>query len=274
MKVLITAGGTSENIDSVRKITNTSTGRLGSLVSSEFIGMGAEVTYITVKSAVAPEPGCNVHYIQTAQDLYNIMRQLLSENKYDIIVHAMAVSDYTVERVTSLNEIYDIFKLSCDAGFSKDEFINAVQFGGVGHQTGSTGNGECKKNSDANDDSDNVRANMGKLSKLPSGVEDSVIILKPTKKVISLIKELCQSSILFGFKLLAGADIDTLYKRASELAEKNNCDYMIANDITGISGDKHEAFIISKAGDVIRCSTKQDIARKIADISREQCKIF
>ena len=274
MKVLITAGGTSENIDSVRKITNTSTGRLGSLVSSEFIGMGAEVTYITVKSAVAPEPGCNVHYIQTAQDLYNIMRQLLSENKYDIIVHAMAVSDYTVERVTSLNEIYDIFKLSCDAGFSKDEFINAVQFGGVGHQTGSTGNGECKKNSDANDDSDNVWANMGKLSKLPSGVEDSVIILKPTKKVISLIKELCQSSILFGFKLLAGADIDTLYKRASELPEKNNCGYMIANGITGISGDKHEAFIISKAGDVIRCSTKQDIARKIADISREQCKIF
>ena len=274
MKVLITAGGTSENIDSVRKITNTSTGRLGSLISSEFIGMGAEVTYITVKSAASPAPGCNVHYIQTAQDLYDIMRRLLSENKYDIIVHAMAVSDYTVERVTSLHELYDMFKSSCSAGLSKDEFINAVQSGEFGRQTGSTENGECIKNSDANAEGDNVWGNAGKLSKLPSGVEDSVIILKPTKKVISLIKELCPNSILFGFKLLAGADIDTLYKRASELAEKNNCDYMIANDITGISGDKHEAFIISKAGDVIRCSTKQDIAGKIADIAREQCKIF
>ena len=268
MKVLITAGGTSENIDSVRKITNTSTGRLGSLISYEFIKAGAEVTYITVKSAAAPAPGCEVYYICTAQDLYDIMCRLLSENKYDVIVHAMAVSDYTVERVTSLHEIYDIFKSSYDAGIGMDDLIKAVRIGKKGAygliKEGSRGDisSHCAGGCDGG---------TARLSKLPSGVEDSIIILKPTKKVIGRIKELCPSAVLFGFKLLAGADTTTLYKRAVELAEKNGCDYMIANDMTGISSDKHEAFIISKNGDVVRCSTKQDIAGKIVNIAQQVC---
>ncbi|MFO7160860.1 MAG: phosphopantothenoylcysteine decarboxylase, partial [[Clostridium] cellulosi] len=37
MNVLITAGGTTENIDPVRKIKNTATGRLGSLIAEEFV---------------------------------------------------------------------------------------------------------------------------------------------------------------------------------------------------------------------------------------------
>lgn len=279
MKVLITAGGTSENIDSVRKITNTSTGRLGSLISSEFINMGASVTYITVKSAAAPAQGCDVHYVQTARDLYDTMHHLLSKNQYDIIVHAMAVSDYTVEKVTSLHELYDVFESMHSAGQSKDGFINAARCG-MSAKSDPIYRGECSGVESGNAaplpsfyDFINSENNSAGALKLPSDMQDPVIILKPTKKVIALIKKLCPNTILFGFKLLAGADIDTLYKRASQLAEKNNCDYMVANDITGISGDKHEAFIISKSGDVIRCLTKQDIAKKIADIANEKCKL-
>lgn len=36
MRVLITAGGTSEKIDNVRSITNHSTGRLGCLIAEKF----------------------------------------------------------------------------------------------------------------------------------------------------------------------------------------------------------------------------------------------
>ena len=36
MNILITAGGTTETIDGVRSITNTGTGRLGSLIADEF----------------------------------------------------------------------------------------------------------------------------------------------------------------------------------------------------------------------------------------------
>ena len=37
MNIIITSGGTSENIDNVRKITNTATGALGSIIANEFI---------------------------------------------------------------------------------------------------------------------------------------------------------------------------------------------------------------------------------------------
>ncbi len=36
MNVVITAGGTSEPIDMVRKITNSSSGKLGSIIASKF----------------------------------------------------------------------------------------------------------------------------------------------------------------------------------------------------------------------------------------------
>ena len=37
MKIIITAGGTSEKIDNVRKITNSSSGKLGLCIANELI---------------------------------------------------------------------------------------------------------------------------------------------------------------------------------------------------------------------------------------------
>ena len=36
-KIIITAGGTSEKIDNVRKITNSSTGKLGKLIAEHLM---------------------------------------------------------------------------------------------------------------------------------------------------------------------------------------------------------------------------------------------
>ena len=41
-KVIITAGGTSEKIDNVRKITNSSSGKLGSVIASRLLGKYGE----------------------------------------------------------------------------------------------------------------------------------------------------------------------------------------------------------------------------------------
>lgn len=51
MKILITSGGTTEAIDSVRGITNHSTGRLGKVIAETFLNQGHEVTLITTKQA-------------------------------------------------------------------------------------------------------------------------------------------------------------------------------------------------------------------------------
>lgn len=56
MKIVITAGGTSEYIDKVRKITNSGTGKLGSMIANELVSNENinEIFYIHTPNAVTP----------------------------------------------------------------------------------------------------------------------------------------------------------------------------------------------------------------------------
>jgi len=103
-KVLITAGGTHENIDEVRVLTNISTGRLGAKIAEEFYfsDKDFEIHYVAPKSAVIPNPVRNGmfrikenyyhHEVTDVQSVYDIMKELVP--KMDIVIHCMAVSDF------------------------------------------------------------------------------------------------------------------------------------------------------------------------------------
>ena len=52
MHILITSGGTSEAIDSVRSITNHSTGSLGKILAEMALTKGHQVTLITTPTAL------------------------------------------------------------------------------------------------------------------------------------------------------------------------------------------------------------------------------
>lgn len=56
-KVVITAGGISERIDNVRKITNSSSGKLGMIIANRFLsGMDdVEIYYICSKNSFRPD---------------------------------------------------------------------------------------------------------------------------------------------------------------------------------------------------------------------------
>ena len=54
MHILITSGGTSEAIDSVRSITNHSTGSLGKILTETALAKGHQVTLITTPTALKP----------------------------------------------------------------------------------------------------------------------------------------------------------------------------------------------------------------------------
>ena len=56
MHILITSGGTSEAIDSVRSITNHSTGSLGKILAETALAKGHQVTLITTPTALKPDP--------------------------------------------------------------------------------------------------------------------------------------------------------------------------------------------------------------------------
>lgn len=98
-KILITAGGTRVPIDSVRSITNTSTGTTGATLADYFLTQGYGVRLITSSEARRPEITDDVAVYDTYYDLENLLKNELENNNYHYIIHAAAVSDYTLNQV-------------------------------------------------------------------------------------------------------------------------------------------------------------------------------
>ena len=105
MKILVTSGGTSEAIDSVRSITNHSTGRLGKIIHRNLACAGHEVCLITTKRALKPEahPNLSIQEINNTKDLLLEMQERVQD--YQVLIHSMAVSDYTPVYMTGLEEV-------------------------------------------------------------------------------------------------------------------------------------------------------------------------
>ena len=105
MKILVTSGGTSEAIDRVRSITNHSTGRLGLVITEALIKAGHEVCLITTSHAIKPasHPNLKIIEIKNTLDLLEEMRNLVKD--YQVLIHSMAVSDYTPVYMTSIDEV-------------------------------------------------------------------------------------------------------------------------------------------------------------------------
>ncbi|MEI5995178.1 phosphopantothenate-cysteine ligase [Enterococcus sp. 4G2_DIV0659] len=112
MNILITAGGTSEKIDTVRSITNHSTGRLGKIIAETFLARGHRVTYVTTPQAVQPATDQNLTLIkiETTKELETALLDQFKHQQFDSIIHSMAVSDFTTE--TTLSEDRFIEKLA------------------------------------------------------------------------------------------------------------------------------------------------------------------
>ena len=99
-KALITLGGTVEKIDSVRYISNNSTGKMGYSIAQELERQGAEVTVIraNVDSGLIGSvvSACEVEAM-SAQQMYDEVESRVESN--DIIIMAAAVADFTPETV-------------------------------------------------------------------------------------------------------------------------------------------------------------------------------
>ncbi len=98
-RILITAGGTREPIDSVRYIGNLSSGRTASRLADELIDAGHNVTWLGAESAVTPRRNCARLRFSSFDELALQLQTLLSENEYDAVIHAAAVSDFSVASV-------------------------------------------------------------------------------------------------------------------------------------------------------------------------------
>jgi len=94
-KIIVTAGGTVEKIDSVRSITNRSSGKMGVAIAEELYLRGAEVLLLHARNSVRPRYLMQEEIFETTTDLLNLIKKHISGA--GTIYHAAAVSDFTAE---------------------------------------------------------------------------------------------------------------------------------------------------------------------------------
>ena len=92
LRLVVTAGGTREPIDSVRFVGNRSSGRMGFAVAAEAARRGADVTVVAANVALPRADG--VHYVdvETAADLHDAT--ISAFEGCDVLVMAAAVADF------------------------------------------------------------------------------------------------------------------------------------------------------------------------------------
>jgi phosphopantothenoylcysteine decarboxylase/phosphopantothenate--cysteine ligase len=91
-RVLVTAGGTREPIDSVRYIGNRSSGRMGFALAAEAARRGADVTLVAANVALAPPPGVRLLTVSTAAELAQACERQF--DACDVLLMAAAVADF------------------------------------------------------------------------------------------------------------------------------------------------------------------------------------
>jgi phosphopantothenoylcysteine decarboxylase / phosphopantothenate---cysteine ligase len=91
-RVLVTAGGTREPIDSVRFVSNRSSGRMGLALAAAAAARGAQVTLVAANVALTPPPGVRVVPVSTAAELGAACEREFEA--CDVLLMAAAVADF------------------------------------------------------------------------------------------------------------------------------------------------------------------------------------
>lgn len=255
--IAITAGGTEEDIDGVRKITNFSTGALGWHLLEAVLDFMAKngnsdfhVHYIHAAHALI-KPLDEKHYtnvtllpVTDTESVYDTVETLMNKTKIDCFIHSMAISDFTFSYAADISElameIYNELNLRED---NSPEVIEQILM----YPT--------------------IKFCEGKKV---TSKRDILLGLKPTRKVIAMIKNKQPNVFLVAFKLLRNADEVTLLEVANDLAQNNRCDMVLANDLSEISEENHRGILLQHGVIIARAEGKKAVAEMIVQKSMRQ----
>lgn len=260
--IIITAGGTSEPIDGVRRIGNTSTGSLSAHIYeavSDYVRehppAGGEpeytVHYVVSATAVRPEPRENLpvrfYPVTDVASVLTVLERLTGTYQIGYVVHAMAVSDFTKGYLIGREALADELTAAC---------MKVVERGG----------GDRPAHA--------LRSAIAQVLEEPAGAlapqakassrDELMLSLVKTPKLIDRIRQWAPRAVLVGFKLLKGAEEAELVRVAAELAERSGCQMVLANDLLRIGENGHFGLLIKDGMAVERYETKREIAAGIA----------
>ena len=189
--VVLTSGPTYEELDQVRRITNHSTGKLGTELAGFFKEMGFYVILLRGFYATDPNPIMADEVIQftTTQDLAAKLKNIsCTENWVDWIFHAAAVSDFKPGRFCQISESGEVMGL---------------------------------------DDSSSVpKSRKGKIDTRQGSFWVEMI---PTDKIILRLREWFPKAKLVGWKYEVEGGPGSVWQKAKEQVEKCQSDASVVN---------------------------------------------
>lgn len=241
MNVLVTGGGLRVPIDAVREITNFSTGRFSAELTEAFLRRGAEVWHVHAHDALLPFQH-RARFDLECQD---------SRAEHERIDHVRQ------EFVRSKNRLHGISvrfldeyerclaKLLTEMPFDIVILAMAVP----DYQ---------------------VEATAGKVS---SNLDEWILKLRPTPKVIQHVRAWAPEVFLTGFKLLVSVSAEELIETARLACIKNRADLTVANDLTLKELRKHTVHLVNDKGLIHTLKSEElsvPMAEPLADLILEQ----
>jgi len=100
-------------------------------------------------------------------------------------------------------------------------------------------------------------------AKISSDKENLIVVLERAPKIISLYRGLAPGAVIVGFKLLSDVSEEELVRAGHALLLKNDCDFVLANDLRTVRSDCHEGLLIARDGTFERAAGKEVIAALI-----------
>ena len=244
MNIVITAGGTNEKIDEVRHITNMSSGKLGLEIFSNLDNMN--IFYIYAKGSAYPKktiytPRLTLIEVSDTKSVETAVKKVITENKIDFFIHAMAISDYRVDNVFSMDTLIE--KILENQNINRGSLIESIE----------------------------SISGVDKTTKISSKEENMFISLKKTTKIVDIIKDLDENIFLISFKLLNGVSNKELIDIAHKQLIRTKSNLVIANDLNEIRTEgSHKAYFVRDDASFKPVSSKKCIGKEILKVINEK----
>jgi phosphopantothenate---cysteine ligase (CTP) len=251
MNIIITAGGTTEKIDGIKKITNISTGKLGSMILEKIVEKFKNekelcIYYLSPRSSIKPKyiDESKIIYLDTdsIEQVNFALTKLFQHSHIDWFIHSMAHSDFQIKNIISKKDINNYIHTHIKNGMTSQEIIKVI---------------------DASHDKVHNFFN----DRIISTENDELIInLTKTQNFLEKVRNDYKDTKIISFKILNGSIRETLIKEGIDLLKKTKSEYVIASDLKDIKTGLTVSLLINKNGDAIEMIDKNDISENIVEI--------
>lgn len=103
------------------------------------------------------------------------------------------------------------------------------------------------------------------IGKIGSGQDELTITLKPTEKLVDILRQRAPQAVLVKFKLELGLSTQELLSVASESRAQSEAEFIVANLYEEMSATGHHAHLIDASGAVETVTNKKELCELVGE---------